>query len=412
MPRLINALEQLFSSDSISQGPSLLINYDSLTGSFVIGETVTGSISGATLVVKSNIISQLTGSQVEAEFQVGETITGGTSGATATVQNFFLYDFPSGAAPLANGQIDFFESGSSTLRRTTYSDVSETIPNPNPLILRGDGRVPPVFGSGNYRIVVRTATGIQLLTADPIGGDQALSFGSDWAATATYELADVVRDNNLYWISLVSNNLGNRPSSDGGTNWQLIPFSSIALNTSSRQALIEASGQTFAAADSTQENRAVSIYASVGTFFTGGGAVDAYTASVPAPRIAPTLINGTQIRSVAVATNTGASTLDALGSGVLPILMPNGDPLLEAVIKQGQEFTVTYFTTHFTLDLPASVGGGATGGGTDEIFYENGQNVTTDYTLTAGKNALSAGPITINDGVTVTIPPGSTWTIV
>lgn len=56
--------------------------------------------------------------------------------------------------------------------------------------------------------------------------------------------------------------------------------------------------------------------------------------------------------------------------------------------------------------------GGATGAGGDDIFYENGQNVTTDYTLTTGKNAMSAGDITIDAGVTVTIPTGATWSIV
>lgn len=59
-----------------------------------------------------------------------------------------------------------------------------------------------------------------------------------------------------------------------------------------------------------------------------------------------------------------------------------------------------------------SVGGGATGGGSDQIFMENGQTVTTNYTLTTNNNAVSAGPITINSGVTVTIPSGSYWTIV
>lgn len=55
---------------------------------------------------------------------------------------------------------------------------------------------------------------------------------------------------------------------------------------------------------------------------------------------------------------------------------------------------------------------GATGGGTDQIFWENGQVVTTDYTITDGKNAMSAGPITINTGVTVTVGAGETWTVV
>jgi hypothetical protein len=60
----------------------------------------------------------------------------------------------------------------------------------------------------------------------------------------------------------------------------------------------------------------------------------------------------------------------------------------------------------------ASVGGGATGGGSDTIFFENGQTVTTNYTLTTNKNAVTAGPVTINSGVTVTVPSGSSWVVV
>ena len=59
-----------------------------------------------------------------------------------------------------------------------------------------------------------------------------------------------------------------------------------------------------------------------------------------------------------------------------------------------------------------AVGGGATGGGADAVFYENDQNVTTDYTITSGKNAMSTGAITIDDGVTVTVPSGSNWVII
>ena len=55
---------------------------------------------------------------------------------------------------------------------------------------------------------------------------------------------------------------------------------------------------------------------------------------------------------------------------------------------------------------------GATGGGSDKIFWENGQTVTTNYTITNNKNAMSAGPITINNGIAVTIGTGENWTIV
>jgi hypothetical protein len=59
-----------------------------------------------------------------------------------------------------------------------------------------------------------------------------------------------------------------------------------------------------------------------------------------------------------------------------------------------------------------AIGGGATGGGSDDAFYENTQTITTNYTINTNKNAMSAGPITINAGVVVTIPSGSTWSIV
>lgn len=57
-------------------------------------------------------------------------------------------------------------------------------------------------------------------------------------------------------------------------------------------------------------------------------------------------------------------------------------------------------------------GPGATGGGPDEVFYENDKFVTTDYEITSGKNAMTAGPITIQSGITVTVPSGSEWTVV
>jgi len=59
-----------------------------------------------------------------------------------------------------------------------------------------------------------------------------------------------------------------------------------------------------------------------------------------------------------------------------------------------------------------SVGGGATGGGTNQVFFENETNVTDSYEITSGYNAMSAGPITVDAGATVTVPSGSVWTVV
>ena len=83
-------------------------------------------------------------------------------------------------------------------------------------------------------------------------------------------------------------------------------------------------------------------------------------------------------------------------------------------VSSGFTITGVCTATSFAGDGSALTGisAGATGGGSDEIFYENSQTVTTDYTITSNKNAMSAGPITINNGVSVTVPSGSTYTIV
>jgi hypothetical protein len=60
----------------------------------------------------------------------------------------------------------------------------------------------------------------------------------------------------------------------------------------------------------------------------------------------------------------------------------------------------------------SSGGKAPTGGNTFGVFYENDQVMVTDYTITTGRNAMSAGPITVNPGVVLTVPSGSTYTIV
>ena len=76
---------------------------------------------------------------------------------------------------------------------------------------------------------------------------------------------------------------------------------------------------------------------------------------------------------------------------------PSGTDKVLGYTSNGMEWTVA--------------AAGATGGGSDKIFWENGQTVTTDYTITNNNNAGTWGPVTINNGVTVTIGDGEYWTI-
>ena len=85
--------------------------------------------------------------------------------------------------------------------------------------------------------------------------------------------------------------------------------------------------------------------------------------------------------------------------------------VITAINFVGTGNTVKYNAATSTIDVAIS-GGGAVGTGTDQVFYQNDQTVTLDYSIEAGKNAMSAGPIAIAASKTVTIPSGSEWTIV
>lgn len=57
------------------------------------------------------------------------------------------------------------------------------------------------------------------------------------------------------------------------------------------------------------------------------------------------------------------------------------------------------------------IGGGATGNGGDQVFVQNSQVITASYEIPSGKNASTVSPITINSGVSVTVPSGSRWVV-
>ena len=71
----------------------------------------------------------------------------------------------------------------------------------------------------------------------------------------------------------------------------------------------------------------------------------------------------------------------------------------------------TYYGDGANLtNLPAGAPVG--GASTNTVFFENDVAVAVNYQITTNKNAMSAGPIAINAGIAVTVPSGSSWTIV
>lgn len=57
---------------------------------------------------------------------------------------------------------------------------------------------------------------------------------------------------------------------------------------------------------------------------------------------------------------------------------------------------------------PGTAGGNTTTFG----LWEHANTISANYSITSGNNAVAAGPITINTGITVTIPTGSRWAVI
>lgn len=121
---------------------------------------------------------------------------------------------------------------------------------------------------------------------------------------------------------------------------------------------------------------------------------------------------GMTLSFVVASNNTGAVTIDLDGLGVKNVFADSTTPLGNGAFKAGKIATIEYDGTQFQVVGGTAKSGGATGGGDDAVFYENGQTVTTSYTITTSKNAMSAGPIVIDSGVVVTVPSGARWTVV
>jgi hypothetical protein len=118
--------------------------------------------------------------------------------------------------------------------------------------------------------------------------------------------------------------------------------------------------------------------------------------------------DGSSWDDVAVDSATVVTKTSATGSGALPAGTTgqrDGSP------SAGY---IRWNTTDTSAEIYDGSGWTAVGGGntTDKGLYEHAHTISADYSITSGNNAMAAGPITIDTGYSVTVPTGSTWTIV
>lgn len=135
--------------------------------------------------------------------------------------------------------------------------------------------------------------------------------------------------------------------------------------------------------------------------------------------------------SITVAAGTGGAFPTLTGSQFCYCTLQNTTGTVVEIVKvtarSGDVFTVvraqdntsaSSFSTGDKFELRLTAGeltelfnGIVQGGGNDNVFVENDTTVTTSYTLTTGRNAMSVGPVTVNGGVTVTVPSGQRWVV-
>ena len=154
-----------------------------------------------------------------------------------------------------------------------------------------------------------------------------------------------------------------------------------------------------------------------GTGLSGGGTSGAVTLAIDTATTvdlstAQTLSNKT-FNQVDIEAQGDLRLQDTTGGQYVALQAPGTVATSYTLTFPGDDGTNEQFLqTNGSGVLAWAAAGGATGAGGDEVFYENGQSVTTSYSVTANSNAMSAGPVTLDSGVDVTLTGTSEWVIV
>ena len=165
--------------------------------------------------------------------------------------------------------------------------------------------------------------------------------------------------------------------------------SAVSLSTT-RNLVVPTINKTYVIENNTSGGQAIQVKTTAGTGIT-----------IPNGRRIPLYVDGVNV--VTAWDYMGENVSVAVGTtGQRPASPKQGAMRYNTTTSQFEGYDGTSW---------GQLGGGASGGGGDEVFVENSLIVTTNYTLPTGKSAESVGPITINSGVTVTVPSGQRWVI-
>lgn len=123
----------------------------------------------------------------------------------------------------SSGKLYFYESGSDTTLKNVYNDAEGSAALTNPVNLTGEGRVPNLFGDGEYRVKLYDS-------ADVLQWSRDIDFSAPntqfdlWSSQKTYIINEIARGSDgFYYRSQTNGNKGNDPTNPSSSgDWSKI----------------------------------------------------------------------------------------------------------------------------------------------------------------------------------------------
>jgi hypothetical protein len=245
------------------------------------------------------------------------------------------------------------------------------------------------------------------------------TYRGNWATSTAFAERDIVKDtsnDNIYICVTAHTSTGSQPISSNAdvAKWALL-VDAASATTSASAAASSASAAATSATNADNSATAAAGSASAASSSASTATTQASNASSSASAAATSATNASNSATAAAASAALAANRVAKTSDTGSAVIPTGTQAQRDGTPAAGYFRFNSDVTKFegyNGSAWGSVGGGATGGGSDEIFIENGQTVTTNYTIPSTKNAMSTGPITINSGVTVTVESGARYVVI
>ncbi len=332
--------------------------------------------------------------------------------------------FDDNGDPLTGGLLYTYAAGTTT-PLTTYSDSTGATANANPIVLDSAGRVSGevwLTTGSNYKFVLKTSAGVTIWTNDNIAGVPASSITSLRLNGSTSGYVDLVTvpvagANTITFPAATGTVLLDPNTAFTGTS----TFETISATKDISGRTLNASGSItvgsylygsgtgqFKIPEGTTAQRAGS--------FTGIGSITGTTLALSSVATGAAYVGATITGTGVTAGTRITEFLTGTGGAGTYTVSASQTVASTTITDQALSGMMRYNSTLSTFEGYSagnwgSIGGGATGGGSDAVFNLNEKVITTSYTIASTKNANSVGPLTINSGAVVTISSGSRWVV-